>query len=131
MLSEIAGIIKSSGASGSFLFVSDHGENLNDNNDDLYFHSYLPNFVTAKVPLFVWADSAYAKKYPEKLENLRGNVNKKVSSSQDVFYTMINLGNLSINGFDSSKDLSGKSFVPGERMVLGENGTLYDFDKLK
>lgn len=131
VLSEIAGIIKSSGATGSFLFVSDHGENLNDNNDDLYFHSYQPNFVTAKVPLFVWADSAYAKKYPEKMENLKSNADKKVSSAQDVFYTMINLGNLSINGDDSTKNLSGKSYRPEKRVVLGENGKLYDFDKLK
>ncbi|MEO8109716.1 MAG: phosphoethanolamine transferase [Ginsengibacter sp.] len=131
VLSEIAGIIKSSGATGSFLFVSDHGENLNDNDDDLYFHSYQPNYVTAKVPLFVWTDSAYAKKYPEKMENLKSNADKKVSSAQDVFYTIINLGNLSINGYDSTKDLSGKSFVPDKRVVLGESGKLYDFDKLK
>ncbi len=131
VLSEIAGIIKSSGASGSFLFVSDHGENLNDNNDDLYFHSYHPNFVTAKVPLFIWADDEYAKKYPLKLENLQNNSNRKVSSAESVFYTMINIGNLSINGYDSTKSLSGNSYLPPKRLVLGENGTLYDFDKLK
>ncbi len=131
VLSEIAGIIKSSGASGSFLFVSDHGENLNDNNDDLYFHSYHPNLVTAKVPLFIWTDDEYAKKYPGKLENLQNNSNKKVSSSESVFYTMINIGNLSINGYDSTKSLSGNSYQPPNRLVLGENGTLYDFDKLK
>lgn len=131
VLSEIAGIIKSSGASGSFLFVSDHGENLNDNNDDLYFHSYHPNFVTAKVPLFIWANDEYAKKYPEKLENLRNNSNQKVSSSPSVFYTLINIGNLSINGYDSTKSLSENSYLPGKRVVLGENGILYDFDKLR
>ncbi len=131
VLGEIAGIIRSSGASGSFLFVSDHGENLNDNDDGLYFHSYHPNFVTAKVPLFVWTDDVYAQKYPYKLENLQNNSNKKVSSSESVFYTMINIGNLSINGYDSTKSLSGNSYQPGKRVVLGENGTLYDFDNLK
>ncbi len=131
ILNEIAGIINSSGATGSFLFVSDHGENLNDKNDGTYFHSYHPNFVTANVPLFVWADDLYAKKYPEKIENLRENADKKVSSAQDVFYTMINMGNLSINGYDSTKSLSSKAFVPGKRLVLGENGILYNYDELK
>ena len=131
ILNEVAGIINASGASGSFLFVSDHGENLNDNNDDLYFHSYHPNLVTAKVPLFIWADEEYAKKYPTKLENLKNNSNRKVSSAESVFYTVINIGNLSINGYDSTKSLSGNSYQPGPRMVLGENGNLYDFDKLK
>ncbi len=131
VLSEIAGIINSSGATGSMLFVSDHGENLNDNDDDLYFHSYHPNFVTAKVPLFIWTDDAYAKKHPEKLENLRNNSNQKVSSAASVFYTTIDIGNLSINGYDSTKSLSGNSYVPGKRLVLGENNTLYNFEDLK
>ena len=81
--------------------------------------------------MFIWADDEYAKKYPLKLENLQNNSNRKVSSAESVFYTMINIGNLSINGYDSTKSLSGNSYLPPKRLVLGENGTLYDFDKLK
>lgn len=131
LLGELAGLINKSGAEGGFLFVSDHGENLNDNNDDLYFHSYHPNLVTAKVPLFVWTDNEYSKKYPGKLENLRNNSDKKVSSSESVFYTMINIGNLSINGYDPTKSLSDSLYKSPKRMVLGENGKLYNFDDLK
>lgn len=131
VIRSIADLINQAGACGSVLFVSDHGENLNDNNDGLYFHSFVPNYITAKVPLFVWLSDKYAAKYPGLIENLKLNKQQKISSAESVFYTMIDIGQLSISGYDSTKSLAGRSFITSKQIVLGENGKLYNFKDLK
>ncbi len=131
ILSRLAVILKQSNAISSFLFVSDHGENLDDNNDGLYFHSYQPTFATARVPLFLWFSDGYAQKYPEILSNLKANENQKISSAESVFYTLINVGGLSITGFDSTHNLAGKKFVPSKQVILGEEGKLYNYKDLR
>ncbi|MBS1738492.1 MAG: sulfatase-like hydrolase/transferase [Bacteroidetes bacterium] len=131
ILSRLTGILKQTNAVSSFLFVSDHGENLDDNNDGMYFHSYQPTLATAHVPLFLWFSDSYAQKYPDILSNLKANENQKASSAEDVFYTLINVGRLSITGFDSSRNLAGKQFVPSAQKVLGDEGKLYNFKDLR
>lgn len=131
ILSRLAGILKQRNAVSSFLFVADHGENLDDNNDGLYFHSYQPTLATAHVPLFLWFNNGYAQKYPDILSNLKANENQKASSAEDVFHTLISVGRLSISGFDSSRNLAGQKFVPSKQVILGEEGKLYDYRELR
>lgn len=131
ILATIAKELNQPGIKGSMMFISDHGENLDDNNDGLYFHSYIPNHVTAKVPLFIWLNDRYAAANASVIENLKKNKDQKISSAESVFYTMIDMAGLTMPGFDSTKNLSGRSFLPSKQMVLGENGKLYNFNDLK
>lgn len=129
ILSSIADLLKQYGAVSGFMFISDHGENLGENNT--YFHSYKPTWYTAKVPLFFWFNDKYAATYPSVLQNLEANKDKKVSSAISAFYTMLDISRLRIDGFDSTKSLARDGFQPGEQLIIGDGGKIYHFDALK
>jgi glucan phosphoethanolaminetransferase (alkaline phosphatase superfamily) len=131
ILKSISKLIDQENTNASFLFVSDHGENFNDNNDGLYFHSYIPAYCTIKIPLFVWFNQQYASAYPGVINNVRINSSQKISSAETVFYTLTDIGRLSYKGFDSTKNLAGSYLLPSRQPVLGELGKLYYFDQLK
>lgn len=131
ILKSIADTLKKFPVESAFLYVSDHGENLNEKNDNTYFHSFKPDKYTAGVPLFVWLNPGYAQKNAEILKNLKDNSGKKVNTALNVFYTMIDIGKLSISGFNDSASLARKTFVPAEQTILGDESKLYHYDQLK
>jgi glucan phosphoethanolaminetransferase (alkaline phosphatase superfamily) len=130
ILDSISRLINKPNTKASFLYVSDHGENLNDKNDGTYFHSYKPNKVTAKVPLFIWMNEQYRNSYPFIGNNLNKHLNEKVSSAESVFYTMIDIGRLHIAGFDSSKSLTSPYFLPSRQPIRGDNDKIYFYNDL-
>lgn len=131
ILTSIADTLDNPSIESAFLYVSDHGENLNEKNDNTYFHSFKPDKYTAGVPLFVWLNTTYAEKSKDLLENLRGNADKKVSTALNVFYTMIDIGKLSISGFNDTASLARKTFLPANQTILGDENRIYHYDQLK
>ncbi|RZL97138.1 MAG: hypothetical protein EOO88_62990, partial [Pedobacter sp.] len=130
VLHTIATMINNSGAKGTMLFVSDHGENINDDGG-LYFHSYKPTPHTAHVPLFIYPTDNFAAKYPQLISNMRANAGKKISSAESVFYTMTDLAGLILNGDDSTKKLTSPALLPSKQQILGDNGKVYNYADLK
>ncbi len=76
------------------LYISDHGENLYDNEQELILHG---NYSASKwlyhVPLIVWYSDAYEALYPEKVAALHAHVNSRDNSSV-VFHSMIDAAGL-------------------------------------
>lgn len=64
------------------VFMSDHGENLYDDDRELVLHG---NYVTSRwlfqVPFIVWYSDEYAALYPDKVEQLRSHVATRDNSS--------------------------------------------------
>jgi glucan phosphoethanolaminetransferase (alkaline phosphatase superfamily) len=131
VLKSIADLINQKNANASFLYVSDHGENLNDGNNDMYFHSFVPNRITATVPLFIWCNDNYAQHNPLVLQTINENKNTKISSAESVFYSVIDIAGLSITGNDSTKSVAKKYLQASKQIVLGENSKLYNYNDLK
>jgi len=129
IIKKITEIIDKPNLKSTVLYVSDHGESLNE--DGMYFHSYKPTYYTAKIPLFVWANNLYVSTGLETMGNLKNNIQQKVSSSESVFYTMIDLGRLFLNDPDTIKSLACRNFLPSRQIILGDNGKLYFFSELK
>lgn len=127
----IADTLAKQNAESAFLFVSDHGENLNDNNDNTYFHSFKPTKYSSIVAMFAWANEKYVKKNPQIWDNLERNKDLKISTALNVFYTVIDMGRLSISGFDSTASLARPTFVSPPQLLYGDEGKIYNFKDLK
>lgn len=76
------------------LYISDHGENLYDDEQKLILHG---NYSASKwlyhIPLIVWYSDAYEALYPEKVAALHAHVNSRDNSSV-VFHSMIDAAGL-------------------------------------
>ncbi|MFV0471833.1 MAG: phosphoethanolamine transferase [Paludibacteraceae bacterium] len=75
-------------------YISDHGEGLFDNG--VIFHGSLnPPVNEVHIPLFVWYSDDYAQIYPDKIENVKNNIDKKISSSL-TFHSLLDMAAINI-----------------------------------
>jgi glucan phosphoethanolaminetransferase (alkaline phosphatase superfamily) len=123
--------VKNTGADATVTYVSDHGENLNDDNRHLYFHSYTPTKYTVHVPFFVWLSDSYVQKYPEKQQTLRQHKDLPVSSASNTFFTLLDLAHIQTRNWDAKRSIAAPVFTGDPQHVLGENGKVLLFKNIK
>ncbi len=131
IISQIIDEVKATGAESTVTFVSDHGENLGDDDRKLYFHSYTPTHYTAQVPLFIWGSDLFLKKNADKFSFLRQHKDRKISSADNVFHTILDMAGIGIKNSDSTRSIASPYFTDSRQEVLGENGKVTPFDEIK
>ena len=119
-LSDLIKTIESNKRPAVILYVSDHGENLLDDENNMMLHgSYEGSYYEYHVPLLVWTSDAYIEKYPEKIEQLQKN--KKVKqTTMTVFHTLIELGDMYYADFDPTLSICNE--------LLQHQDTVYGLD---
>lgn len=131
IISQMITMLKESNTEATLAYVSDHGENLGDDERKLYFHSYKPTRYTAKIPLFIWTSDQFNQRYPDKAQSLKANSTKPVSSAGNLFYTLLDLSGVGIKNYDSTKSVASPFFKNNEQKVVGENGKVLLFPDIK
>ncbi len=91
----------------SYLFyLSDHAESLFDN--DVIFHgSRNPLIGEAHVPMLVWFSDKYIKFNPQKINIIKNNLDKKITSAV-TFYSLSDMANIHFEKF-SEKYITNKN----------------------
>jgi len=103
-------------AVSSVTFLSDHGEDLyNNNKEQLDFHLQASK-ITLHVPCFTWLSPEYKNAYRQKSEALISNLSKQIGP-QCAFYTFLDMANVSYAGFDSTKSFANKAFIEMNRVT--------------
>ena len=88
------------------MYVSDHGENLLDDERMLFLHAtYAGSIYEYHVPMFIWYSDSYGELYPEHIEQLKANSNCR-TSTMTVFNTLIDMAGIDYPGTDSTLCLS-------------------------
>jgi glucan phosphoethanolaminetransferase (alkaline phosphatase superfamily) len=114
----------------SVFFISDHGENLFDDDRHLSQHAYPePSKYIAHIPFFVWYSDSLNKLVTSKISNLISNKNKK-SSAQNLFYTYLDICGIKIPGVDTTMSLCNSKFIEKPRYILGGGFKVYNSDSL-
>ena len=107
----------------SYLFyISDHGENIYDNDSDMIFHgSAQPAKEEIHVPLITWVSDKYNTYFSEKAQAIKDNIDKK-TSSQVVFYSLLDMANIDIKGNDLSRSIANPTMTEDSiRYVMTPN----------
>ena len=91
----------------SYLFyISDHGENLYDDENDYAFHaSNYPSEIEVHIPMLVWTSDKYRDTYPAKHDAIVQNVNKKLSADV-VFHSLLDMANIVIPDDNFQKSIA-------------------------
>lgn len=131
IINQIIETVKAENAEATIAYVSDHGENLHDDNRNLYFHSYTPTKYTTHVPLFFWLSDSYIQKFPEKYENMKAHKAYPVSSAANMFYTLLDLSHIDIKNNNKAKSIASETFTGDPQKVIAENSTIVSFKDLK
>lgn len=80
----------------AMIYTSDHGEDLYDDNRNLFLHaSPCPSFYQLRVPFVVWLSQGYAEAMPNAVAALHRNQDCRISSSRSFFDTATRLAGIS------------------------------------
>ena len=104
IIDSVIGLVKKQNAIASVVYVADHGEDVYDTEPTKLKQHTHTSWATLHIPLFVWTSERFEKTYPQKRAALENNHLKKVGS-ENPFYTLLDLSNISFPGFDSTKSM--------------------------
>jgi len=104
------------------LYVSDHGENLFDDERELFMHA-LPTRSRhdLDVPLLVWANPAYRQAFPQRMQALREHLQARIGHV-DVFPTLLDLGRVDWDGCRAQDSFASSAFVARPRRLATLQG---------
>lgn len=97
-------------ASSVMLYTSDHGENLYDLEKLVLHGGTNPSKYEIHVPLFIWFSTEYKNKYPQKVNEMYNNRDKKISSSV-VFHSMLDIADIETEGEQLNKSISSPELI--------------------
>lgn len=94
VVGQLIDLIEASGRPSVLFYTSDHGENLNDNNDGNYLHAVKEiTKYEIEVPFFISFNNAFKNQYAKKADNLLKN--KKLNVSHDnISHSLFGLAGL-------------------------------------
>ena len=94
--------LKQTGCAAALVYMSDHGENLYDDDNNLVLHcSYLGSYFEFNVPFIVWYSDRYKQLYPQKTALLTSN-SRKLINSDVLFHSLLDMADVPSLYLDSS-----------------------------
>ena len=121
-LYELSSILSSSACQSAWLYTSDHGENIYDDNRNKFLHaSPNPSEYELRVPLLAWTSASYCSAYPDIISALRSNSGKCVSSSISFFHTMLEMGGIKTKNLDLTKSLADREYKVQPRLYINDH----------
>ncbi len=109
----------------SVIYISDHGENVYDEGDNVG-HDYAKELpaVNVEVPFLVWLSPAYTRLYPEKAEIISRN-RQKPFVADDLFHAIMDLNGIRSPYLQEERSIFSKKFND-KRLRILEDGRDYD-----
>ena len=121
-LYELSSILSLSACQSAWLYTSDHGENIYDDNRNKFLHaSPNPSEYELRVPLLAWTSASYSSAYPDIISALRSNSGKCVSSSISFFHTMLEMGGIKTKNLDLTKSLADREYKVQPRLYINDH----------
>ena len=121
-LYELSSILSLSACQSAWLYTSDHGENIYDDNRNKFLHaSPNPSEYELRVPLLAWTSASYRSAYPDIISALRSNSGKCVSTSISFFHTMLEMGGIKTKNLDLTKSLADREYKVQPRLYINDH----------
>lgn len=122
VLSGVIARLKKHGGMSAMLYTSDHGENIFDDNHNLFLHaSPRASNYELHVPFLVWTSQSYRQQLPHVVQALSVNRHKQAQSSRSAFHTMLTLGGISTRYLQVQKSLASIQYQPAPLLYLNDH----------
>lgn len=116
-------------ATAALLYTSDHGENIFDDERELFLHaSPRPSVYELHVPLLIWLSESYRERHPDTASHLAGNTSRMVQTSASVFHTMLDIAGISTPLRADSLSVASPRFTPTPYRYLTDRNEAVSWD---
>lgn len=109
-------------------FVSDHGENLLDDERELFGHPFGTRY-DLPVATFFWYSPAFARQNPEAVKSARANLEAPLSTAV-VFHSLADMARIRAAGFEQERSVFSPKLRPPKRLFTAR-GKVADYDALE
>ena len=123
ILAEVVKTLKEEERKSLMFYVADHGLLLNECGKK---HSHFDNKESFEVPAILWTSNEWKLINSEKLEILRNNQNKPLTT-QVVFDSLLGLSGIQYSDYDLNLSIINQNVDVGKRLVKTYSGTV-DYD---
>jgi heptose-I-phosphate ethanolaminephosphotransferase len=119
-LSEVIAALRRSEVNSALFYASDHGENLLDDDRQLFGHA-IGNGWDLPTASFDWVSDSLRERQPEQIRTALSNANTPLTLS-NLPHSLLDLAGLEAQGLDKTSSIFSKSFSAGPRwyIVRGE-----------
>lgn len=122
LLSGIIRAIADKHCTAALLYTSDHGENIFDDERQLFLHaSPVPSCHELWVPFITWTSRAYAAKHPDMVRALHANRTQPVQSSVSTIHTLLQMAGIATPCLQKDKSLASPDYHCGKRHYLNDH----------
>lgn len=121
MLADLIQAVDSMDVRAALMFVSDHGEDIFDDDRERFLHSSpTPTYWQIHVPMIVWYSDEFAQGSPQMVANMQAVRMRNISSSRSVFHTMLDLAQIRSPYYDAEYSLASPRFKETPRRYLND-----------
>lgn len=122
--------LSSSGKICGLIYVSDHGEDIMDDDRKRFLHaSPTPTFYQLNVAMLSWTSPAYRAHYGEQALALQNNTGKTVNTSAATFHTVLNMAGITTPYFIDSYSLASPQYSTPHLYYLDDHNNPVELDK--
>lgn len=132
LLSDMINFLQNQTRESVLFYTSDHGENLMDDDRNLKFHvQSIPTNYELHVPSLIWLSKSFQENYPENVNSIIENRNKKMSTTV-TFSTLADLGGITYPGQSLDVSVSSPSFKEfADRYIVTNLKEILNVDSIK
>ncbi len=118
--------LEQTGRSVVLVYVGDHGENLLDDERNMFLHgTFSGSYYEYHVPLFVWTSEAYRRRHPDRVAAIQANRTKKLSTMY-LFHSLLDLGNVPLSTLDTTRCIDRPS-MQAASVVYGLDANMHPY----
>ena len=131
LLSNVIELADSVGGSACVIYLSDHGEDIYDDDRRRYMHaSPVPSYYQLRVPFMLWTSTEYGEAHPVEDKAVRQNVNCPIATNQVVFHTLLGLSGIHTTYRDDRLSVGSPHFSAPKRYYLNDHNEPQSLDAI-
>lgn len=121
-LGKIAQLLQKDDIQSAFIYTSDHGEDIFDDEREAFLHaSPIPTCYQLHIPFLVWTSSEFTSHYPQISNHLQANSHKPIATSASVFHTMLHLAGITTSHRIDSLSVASDAYKKHPRYYLNDH----------
>lgn len=118
--------LEQTGRSVVLVYVGDHGENLLDDERNMFMHgTFSGSYYEYHVPLFVWTSEAYRRQHPDRVAAIQANRTKQLSTMY-LFHSLLDLGGVPYSRIDSTLCID-RPAMQAEPVIYGLDANMHAY----
>lgn len=114
----------------AMIYAADHGEDLFDDSRHLFLHaSPCPSVYQLYVPMIAYTGKDYNKAFPSVKPQLLKHRHSQVSTTENVFHTMLNIAGIYAPCYDKTNSLASTHYEERNRKYINDHNEAVDLKR--